>query len=144
MAGDFLLIKNAESGNSTLTLSVCVAIYNSAAATLTSPRLVCLGERITLYCSLEEDVLTWLYNGRQVGPIFRSTDSTPETTPDTVANIMFTYDRISTDNGILVSSLSFIAIMATNGVIITCIGGDSRGDATIELGSGKDHLLCIL
>ena len=125
------------------TLSACVALFNSAAATLTSPGLICLGERAVFNCTIMENILGWLYSDEQVGPPLDSTTSTPDTTAVTVNNIVFTVTHISNGNGVLVSGLSFIAVIATRGHIITCFRGGSRDDATIEFGSGKDNQLCI-
>ena len=118
---------------------LCVNIYNSAAATLTSPGLVCLGERATFSCTIMDIVLLWRYNGVQVGPSL-VLDTTPaQITPDPVGGITFAVDHISNNGGILVSTLSFNAVMATNGQTISCSGDENRNDTTILLGSGKDH-----
>ena len=114
--------------------------FNSVAATLTSPGLVCLGERTTFNCTVMGTAMAWRYNGMQVGPAFQLT-STPATEIDTVDGIMFTVAHISNDNNMLVSSLCFIADMATNGQI-TCLGGGNRQEKIIQLGSGKDYQPC--
>ena len=55
----------------------------------------------------------------QVGPALVP-ESTPGTIiPDHVGGITFTVDLISNNGGIFVSSLSFIAVMATNGQMET-------------------------
>ena len=87
-------------------------------------------------------VLVWRYNNFQVGLPLRPTTSTPVTTLEPVQDITFTVTHISNDNDIFVSNLSFIADMATNGKIITCIGGISREDEIIQAGSGKDLQPC--
>ena len=123
-------------------MSVCVAIYNSAAATLTSTGLVCLGETATFSCTLMDSVLIWRYDSIQVGlPLILSTLTPVITTPPSVQEITFTVTHISNDDNILVSNLSFIADTATNGQTITCAGGLIREDKTIQAGSGKDHQL---
>ena len=89
-----------------------------------------------------DTVLTWQYNGMQVGPAF-STVSTPDTiTPDLVGGITFAVNYIFNNGGILMSTLSFIAVMATDGQIITCVGSGNIEQATIQIWSGKDHWLC--
>ena len=112
--------------------------FNSAAATLTTPGLVCLGEKTTFNCTVMGTALAWRYNNMQVGPAFQLT-STPATDIDAVDGIMFTVDHISNDNDTLVSSLSFMADMVTDENMITCVGGGNRQEKTIQLGSGKDH-----
>ena len=83
--------------------------------------------------------LTWRYSDQQVGGIFTSDSSTLDAINRIENDIMFTVTYISTDNGTLVSSLSFIAVMETIGQMITCFGANSRDDAIIQAGSGEDH-----
>ena len=79
----------------------------------------------------------------QVGPALVPQSTPDMTTPDPVGGITFTVDHISNNGGILVSRLSFIAVMATNGQMIYCSGGGNNIDvATIQVGSGKDHQPC--
>ena len=106
---------------------------------MTGPGLVCLGERATFSCTIMGSTLTWRYSEQQVGGTFTSDSSTLDTINRTENDIMFTVTYISTDNGTLVSSLSFIAVMETNGQMITCFGASSRDDAIIQEGSGEDH-----
>ena len=83
-----------------------------------------------------EESLAWRYNGLQVGlTIGPMTDNMT----DLKGNVMFTISLISNDDGVLVSTLSFIFAMITNGQMITCIGGANRDDVIIQFGSGKDH-----
>ena len=115
--------------------------FNSAAATLTGLGLVCMGERVTVNCTVSMGtLLAWRYDSMQVGPAF-TTESTPDTTTlDPVGGITFTVAHISNNGGILMSRLSFIAVMATNGQMITCSGDDNNLDAaTIQIGSGQYH-----
>ena len=86
-------------------------------------------------------VLVWRYSESNniLGDTLDRTTTTPVTANHSLEGVMFTVDHISNDNNILVSNLSFIAVMATNGEMITCLGGGNREDATIQIGSGKDH-----
>ena len=113
-------------------------MFYSAAATLISPGLVCLGETATFNCT-SNSVITWQYSGNQVGDILSQSSPTAVTTNHTVNNIALTVTLISNDNDVLVSSLSFIADMLTNGQVITCVRGIIREDAIIQVGSGKDY-----
>ena len=74
----------------------------------------------------------------QVGSPLRPADDTPIEEEDITSSIIFTVTHISTDNGILVSNLSFTAVMEINGQMMTCLGGSIREDVTLETGSGKD------
>ena len=88
-------------------------------------------------------LLVWWYDGRQLGPFFSFADSTPNTITDTVEDIMFTVTLISNDNGSFVSSVSFIADTATNGMFFTCIGSDiNREIEIIQAGSGMNYQPC--
>ena len=111
-------------------------------ATLTSPGLICPGERATFSCTNLANILIWRYNNIQVGDILKPEPSTPATTMFTVGITMFTLTPISTANGMLVSNLSFIADIMNNGSQITCIGQGEGEHATIQVGSGKDHQPC--
>ena len=121
--------------------------YNSAAATLTSPGLICLGETAIFRCTIMDSLLSLQYENS--GFIFRETDSTLGASTFPVDDVTLTFTRISNGDGILVLSLSFIATMGTNGDMITCSGGvlneeSSREDAIVQFGSGKNsqHYTC--
>ena len=91
-----------------------------------------------------DSLLVWQYNDIQVGTLFRLTDPTPNTITRNEDGIMFTVSYISNDNGILVSSLSFIADTATNRQTITCVGtGNNRENEIVQAGNGKDHRPCM-
>ena len=74
-----------------------------------------------------------------VGSPLQPTTSVPDQMTFTVGGIMFTVTHISNDDGILVSSLSFIAEMANDGAAIVCTGFVNNDDATIQVGNGKNH-----
>ena len=90
-------------------------------------------------CTIMGNVLFWRYSNMPVGSGLLPTDSTPVTKTHTVDGIMFTLNHISTDNDVLISRLSFIAEMATNGEIISCFNSGNGDDTTIAVGGGKDH-----
>ena len=101
-----------------------------------------MGDTAIFNCTIMGNVLFWRYSNIPVGPGLLSTDSTPVTRTHTVDGIMFTLNHISTDNGILISRLSFTAVMATNGEIILCFNGGGGDDTTIAVGSDKDRQPC--
>ena len=74
-----------------------------------------------------------------VGSSLQPTASVPDEMTVTVAGVVFTVTHISNDDGILVSSLSFIADMANVGSAIVCTGFVNSDDATIQVGNGKNH-----